>query len=116
MANQVCHIEFDVTDLERAQAFYEGLFGWHFRSFGDMVVFGAGSDHVGGLTKVDQVTVGSSPSVWFDAEDLDATLKKGGELQAKTLAEKKLLEGVGYTAQIADPDGNPIGLVQFVKS
>ena len=43
--NNVCHIEFYVTDLDKAQAFYGGLFGWDFRSFFDgMIVFGIGCD------------------------------------------------------------------------
>ncbi len=116
MPNTVCHIEFDVTDIPRAQAFYEGLFGWSFRAFGEMVVFAAGDDHIGGMTRVDVVKAGASPSVWFDVVDIDENLTKAAELGAPTLAEKKMLPGVGFTAQVADPDGNPIGLVQFVKS
>lgn len=116
MPNTVCHIEFDVTDLHRAQAFYEGLFGWSFRSFGEMVVFAAGDEHIGGMTRVDEVKAGASPSVWFDVVDLDEILAKATHLGAKSLAEKQMLPGVGFTAQVADLDGNPIGLVQFVKS
>lgn len=116
MPNTVCHIEFDVTDLARAQAFYEGLFGWSFRSFGEMVVFASGDDHIGGMTRVDEVKAGSSPSVWFDVVDLDEMLAKATTLGAKTIADKQMLPGVGFTAQVADLDGNRIGLVQFVKS
>lgn len=115
MPNRICHVEFEVTDLERAQHFFEVLFGWTFRPFGDMVVFGAGEDHVGGLTKVDAPRPGGTPSVWFDVEDLDGVLAKAAGMQAKVLAEKHPLPGIGYSAQIADPDGNPVGLVEFAK-
>ncbi|MBX7131734.1 MAG: VOC family protein [Fimbriimonadaceae bacterium] len=116
MSNTICHIEFDVTDIARSQSFFEALFGWSFRAFGDMVVFAAGDDHIGGMTKVDTVKAGDSPSVWFDVADLDEKLATAAKLGAKTLSEKNMLPGVGFTAQVADPDGNPIGLVQFVKS
>lgn len=66
--NRICHIEFHVTDVARAQRFYEGLFGWTFRPFHDeMVVFGFGDEHIGGLQRVDAVTSGSSPSIWFES-------------------------------------------------
>ena len=85
MPNTVCHIEFDVTDIARSQSFYEGLFGWSFRAFGDMVVFAAGDDHIGGMTKVDAVRAGASPSVWFDVTDIDEKLATAAKLGAKTL-------------------------------
>ena len=60
--NTICHIEYYVTDLEKSQAFYGGLFGWDFRSFIDgMVVFGIGDQHIGGLMKTDKVESGKSP-------------------------------------------------------
>lgn len=115
MANRVCHVEYEVTDLERAEHFFKTLFGWTFRTFGDMVVFGDGDDHVGGLTKSDSPRPGATPSIWFDVEDLDGVLAKAADLNAKVLAEKHPLPGIGHSAQIADPDGNPVGLVEFAK-
>lgn len=114
--NTVCHVEFDSTDLERSQRFYEGLFGWKFRAFTDqMVVFGTDEGHVGGLERVDRVTAGSSPSVWFDVDDLDAYVAKVNGLGGNLLREKSRVPHVGWSAQVADPDGNPVGLVQFVE-
>jgi predicted enzyme related to lactoylglutathione lyase len=112
--HNICHIEFQVTDVARSQAFYEGLFGWTFRSFGgDMVVFGAGEKHIGGLQKTDKVEASNSPSVWFDVEDVDAMLEKAIGLGGKLIEAKKAVETVGFSGQVADPDGNAVGLVQF---
>lgn len=112
--NTVCHIEFDVTDLDRSQAFYEGLFGWAFQEFmgGTMRVFGLGDDHIGGLTKRDAVAPGMSPSIWFQVEDVAATLERVTRLGGTVLSGREAVPGVGFTAQVADPDGNPVGLVQ----
>lgn len=102
------------TDLDRSQAFFEALFGWTFRAFmDDMRVFGLGDDHIGGLMKTGQVKTAESPSLWFEVEDIDASLAKASELGAPVVSPKGQTPSVGWTAQIGDPDGNAIGLVQF---
>ncbi len=114
--NSICHIEFESTDLARSQAFFEKMFEWTFRSFGDtMVVFGLGDTHLGGLQKVEKASPGRSPSVWVEVDDVDAYLarveKSGGAIKGG----KSMIDGVGWSAEISDPDGNSVGLVQFVK-
>jgi len=112
--NTFCHIEFSCTDLKKSQAFYEGMFEWTFRSFGDeMVVFGTGEQHLGGLQKVSSVTPGNSPSVWVEVDDLDAYTAKAAKLGGKVLSEKHPVPNVGFSAMVADPDGNNVGMVQF---
>lgn len=115
--NTVCHVEFDSTDLGRSQRFYEGLFGWKFRQFSDsMVVFGTDEGHVGGLEKVDTVAPGKTPSVWFQVADIETELGKVPGLGGSVLRGKTDLPHVGWSAQVADPDGNPVGLVQFAEA
>lgn len=112
--NAICHIEWKVTDLDRAQRFFGGLFDWTFRQFGDsMVVFGLGEQHIGGFEKADTINPGSSPSVWIEADDLDAYCAKAIELGGTIKNAKHAVPGVGHSAQICDHDGNKIGLVQF---
>ncbi len=112
--NQVCHIEWQVTDMPRAQRFYAGLFGWSFQEFGGgMVVFGVGNEHIGGLTKVDSVTPGTSPSIWIEAADIDLQIARAFELGGSSDREKQPVPSVGWSAVVNDPDGNHIGLVQF---
>ncbi len=111
----VCHIEIDSTNLDQSQAFYEGLFGWTFREFmgGTMRTFGIGADHIGGLMLVDAVRPGHSPAVYFDVTDLDAILVKVGELGGSVPTPPHEVPGVGFSAMLADPQGNRIGLVEF---
>jgi predicted enzyme related to lactoylglutathione lyase len=112
--NQVCHIEWTVTDLARAQSFYAAMFDWKFQEFGgDMVVFGTGTEHIGGLTKADAVPAGQSPSVWIETEDVEAHLSRAVKLGGSCGSEKSPLPGVGWSGVAKDPDGNHIGLVQF---
>ncbi len=112
--NTICHVEWDVTDLKRAQGFYGAVFDWTFRSFGDdMVVFGCGERHLGGLMKVERVETGGSPSVWIQVGSIEETLSKASAAGGRTTKEKGEVPGVGWSAVFNDPDGNRVGIVQF---
>jgi predicted enzyme related to lactoylglutathione lyase len=112
--NTLCHVEYEVTDLDKAQAFYGGLFGWDFRSFvDDMVIFGIGDEHIGGFLKKDSVSPNTSPSLWFKVADLDALISKTIQLGGSAPNEKQPVPGVGWSVAVLDPDGNQVGLVQY---
>jgi uncharacterized protein len=112
--NQVCHIEWSVTDLARAQRFYGAMFDWKFQEFGgNMVVFGTGTEHIGGLTKAESVTPGKSPSVWIETADVEEHMARAIALGGSSDQEKSPVPGTGWSGVAQDPDGNHIGLVQF---
>lgn len=114
--NTICHVEIDVTNLENSQRFFESLFDWTFKSFTEeMVVFGIGEQHLGGLMKVDTVVAGNSPSIWVEVESIDESLSHALSLGATLLAEKSEVPHVGLSAMIGDLDGNHIGLVEFAQ-
>lgn len=112
----ICHVEYDVTDLERSRAFYEAMFGWNFRQFtDDMMVFGVGEQHIGGLNRKASVNSGGSPSIWFEVENLDQMLTKATDIGGAIHTAKHEVPHVGWSGVVADPDGNAVGLVQFAK-
>ena len=112
--NTICHVEWDVTDLQRAQEFYGAVFDWTFRSFGEeMVVFGCGDKHLGGFMKVDRVAAGASPSVWIEVESIEGSMSKAVAAGGRELKGKGDVPGVGWSAVFGDPDGNRVGIVQF---
>ena len=114
--NTFCHVEFQCTDLGRSKSFYAGLFDWTFRDFGgDMVVFGQGDQHLGGLQKAEAVTPGTSPSVWVEVDSIDSYLEKAKSLGGDVIADKAPVPSVGFSAMVSDPDGNPVGLVEFAS-
>ena len=114
--NTVCHIEWEVTDLARAQAFYQGMFDWKFQQFGDeMVVFGSGETHIGGLMKSENPTPGNSPSVWIEVDDVEAFCAKAASLGGTVKSGKSAVPNVGWSAIVGDLDGNNVGLVQFAE-
>ncbi len=112
--NTVCHIEIQTVDLDRSEAFYKGVFDWTFRSFiPGMRIFGVGETHVGGLMLVEEVLPGRSPSVWIQVEDLDAILGKASAHGGQVVSQKSEVPSVGWSAEIGDPEGNILGVVQY---
>ncbi|MFZ5638308.1 MAG: VOC family protein [Pseudomonadota bacterium] len=118
--NALNWFEIPVSDLERAQTFYEAVFDTPLRreAMGpgiDMAVFPYEKYGVGGcLFAADH---GPRPSadgaiVYLNAEpSLDAVLARveaaGGRV---TLSRTELPEGMGCFAHIADSEGNRVGL------
>lgn len=116
MHNSVCHIEIFVSDMDRAQTFYQALFGWRFSAFTpDMVVFGNGDQHIGGLMRTDSVQPAARASVWFRVKELDSMIALGQELGGSVIEPKGEVPHVGWSAALADPDGNPFGMVMYTE-
>ncbi len=115
MYNNICHIEFEVKDLDLSKSFYEGLFGWNFAEFPipGMKIFGFEDKHIGGLMQSDNPKPGNSPSLWFKVQDLDAMTAKAQELGGSVVAARSEVPHVGWSACIGDLDGNPVGMVQY---
>ncbi len=112
----ICHVEYEVTDLARSQAFFESLFGWSFKQFMEtMVVFYSGETYLGGLMKVESVNPGSSPSIWFEVESIDKMISKAESLGSQVAEMKSEVPTVGWSAVVTDPDGNRVGMVEFKK-
>lgn len=112
--NTVCHIELQTIDMDRSQAFYEALFGWTFREFyPGMRVFGAGDEHIGGLMLADKVEAGRSPSIWIKVQNLDDMLAAICSAGGAVASPKTEVPTVGWSAEITDPDGNYVGLVEY---
>lgn len=115
--NTLCHVEIETVDMDRSQAFYQGLFGWSFKEFmgGQMRVFGLGEEHIGGLMLVDEVNPGRSPSLWFRVANLEATMEKVKALGGDEASPAMPVPGVGFSCQAKDPDGNYVGLVEYTE-
>ncbi|MEO1191372.1 MAG: VOC family protein [Pseudomonadota bacterium] len=118
MANPVYYFEIPVTDLDRAVAFYESVFGVTFeRKVVDdyqMAFFPRADDKPGASGALAQGDV-YKPSkegslVYFDVEDIDAVLQKAEAAGAAILYPKKDIGEGGYVAEIEDSEGNRIAL------
>lgn len=103
--------EIQVPDLEQAEAFYGGVFGWTFKPFMDG--YDAAHDSEGkmvcGISKVAGKPAGRHIHVVFEVADgqtLEETLAKVVEHGGKVKAPRTLIaEEMGWYATVADPSG-----------
>ena len=112
MAGEVVHVEFPTEDIDRAQSFWSGLFGW---SFGDSGM--PGIDY-----RMAQVTEQSGaalmqsddrghPNFYFATDDIDASLAKVRELGGSG-GDKTPVPTHGWFAACKDSEGNAFHLWQ----
>lgn len=120
MSGRIVHFEIPVDDQERADAFYEGAFGWQLASMPGMgytlVTTGPSGDtgptepgyiNSGMLERQEPIT---APVLVVDVDDIDAALRTIGELGGSTLRDKEPVGDMGFAAYFTDPEGNVVGL------
>lgn len=109
-------VDLGVEDLEAAQSFYTGLFGWEYLSGGEesggYLLAQIGGKAVAGLgPKQDQ----SMPTFWttyIGATDVDATSAAATEAGGQVIAEPFDVMDSGRMAIAADPVGAVFGIWQ----
>lgn len=117
MAGKIVHFEVQAQDADRAQAFYERVFGWSFSDSGmpgiDYRMTRTGDDQ-GGAISASEANAGHL-TVYFETDDIDATLAEvrggGGEAEAK-----QPIPGIGWFAPCKDTEGNAFSLFQSDES
>lgn len=111
MAGKLVHVEIKASDVDRAQSFWSGVFGWEISASGmpgmDYRLFRTGEDQGGGLMAGDPGRI----DVYFDTDDIDGTVEKvrsgGGES-----SDKQPIPGIGWFANCKDTEGNAFNLFQ----
>jgi predicted enzyme related to lactoylglutathione lyase len=111
MPGKLVHVEIKAGDVDRAQGFWSGVFGWEISPSGmpgmDYRLFQTGEDQGGGLMAGEA----GSLDVYFDTDDIDATIGKvrsgGGEA-----SDKQPIPGIGWFANCKDTEGNAFNLYQ----
>lgn len=107
------HVEIPVKNLDKAKAFYDSLFGWDFKAFGNgYLLFNSHLGTTVGLKKTDEIAKGHSTIFHVIVPDIDVYLKKTEELGGKIARTKTVIPVYGFYALINDPDGNTIGLYE----
>ena len=115
MKNIVVHWEFGSCDPESLGKFYADLLGWRIQAQPSMdyrVVFTQSKQGInGGIAPVDD-EASQFLTFYVVVESLDATLGRAGELGASTVVPPTQVPGVGTFAQIADPQGFVVGVIE----
>ncbi len=120
MTNPVFHFEIPVTDMDRAVAFYEDVFGYALTREAvdgyDMAFFPRAADRPGAsgaLAKGDVYRPShDGPVIYFDVADIDAVVARATGRGARVLYPKKDIGEAGFVAEIEDSEGNRIALSQ----
>ncbi len=114
MAGQVVHVEFPSADIERAQRFWSGLFGWE---FGESVMPGmeyrmarTGEESGAAVTQTDEQP--GHPNFYFATDDIDASIAKVEELGGQT-ETKVPVPMMGWFVACTDSEGNVFHLWQM---
>ena len=112
MPNPITHFEIIGKDGKKLQDFYAGLFDWQVDASNPMnygiVQPQDGRGTGGGIGQ------GETPALTFyvEVEDVQAYLDKAQSLGAKVILPRTVMPGMATYAQIADPEGNVIGLAE----
>lgn len=107
------YLEWLCTDLERARAFYGGLFDWEFKPMGEGYLEMRPPEGLSaGLQQVEKVKPGESPVVYVEVDEIEPYLEKAGALGGGVAVPKTEIPGLGWYAHLTDPDGSIVGLFQ----
>jgi len=115
MTRPVVHFEIRGKDAQRLADFYRELFGWGIGAADPAGIMrfpaGIGSPEggVGG-----HIRAGEPPgiSVFVQVLDLHETLRKAEEMGGRAVLQPFDVPGGPTIAQMADPEGNLVGLVK----
>jgi predicted enzyme related to lactoylglutathione lyase len=111
-ARPVVHWEIEARDPERQRAFYADLFNWEIGTGPIMQVeAGVGGPEPGPAGHIRQ-SERSGVNLYVQVRDLRASLGRAAELGATVVSEPFDVPGGPTIAAIADPEGNPVVLVQ----
>lgn len=116
MPNPFTYTELHTSDPSRAQEFYRRLFDWKFDApaptpSGPYVQVHPGAGNEAGLMK----TAARETSHWLSyirVDDIEASVRKAGELGGTLLGEIGDVPDAGRFAWLVDPTGAHFGLFQ----
>jgi uncharacterized protein len=111
MAGNIVHFEINAKDATRAKTFYSKLFGWKFK---DSDIPGIEYYVIDGANPGGAINPGTQdpgPVVYFDTDDIDASIGKIRELGGKS-DEKMPIPTQGWFAACVDTEGNKFSLFQ----
>ena len=114
MPGKIVHFELLAADADRASGFWSGLFGWQIGESAmegfDYRMFQAGDDQGGAIMPVAR-SRGCGLIVYFDTDDIDASVAKVRELGGEA-EDKQPVPTHGWFAACKDTEGNSFSLWQ----
>ncbi len=113
MSGEIVHIEFPAEDADRAQGFWQGVFGWQFQDAGmpgmDYRMGQAGGAAGAAVYASDERS--GHPNFYFSTDDIDASIGTVRELGGQA-DDRSPVPGHGWFARCSDSEGNAFHLWQ----
>lgn len=115
MPGRIVHFELVAADADRASGFWNGLFDWNvgastMEGF-DYRMFDLGDGQGGAIYPAQEGQSPGAPIVYFDTEDIDASIAKVRELGGSA-DDKQPVPTHGWFAACKDTEGNAFSLWQ----
>ncbi|HVO33041.1 MAG TPA: VOC family protein [Elusimicrobiota bacterium] len=116
MPNPFVHVELQTTDIEKAKAFYKGLFKWDLEKAPgmDYTLIKVGSGTGGGMMQTPKPNLPSHWMAYVGVDDVAAALKKAKSLGATICMEATDVGGHGIMGVFIDPTGAALALWQEI--
>ncbi len=122
MNHTIVHFEIPADDVDKLKRFYGNVFGWKTVDIPQMeyVMFQTVPTDEKGMLKEPGINGGlykrtskeQVPVNYINVESVDEFIERAIENGGKLLVPKMHIPTVGDTAWIADPEGNPLGLIR----
>jgi uncharacterized protein len=116
------HFEIHAEDPDRAQRFYETMFGWSFQTWGDsgyrLIDTGSGGPGINGglMRRLGPSPAGGEPvASWIctvEVDEVDACAAKAQANGGALAVPKMAIPGVGWLVYVKDSEGNILGMMQ----
>jgi predicted enzyme related to lactoylglutathione lyase len=107
--NRIDYVEIPVTDVPKARAFFEAMFGWEFQAWGDDYLSFNDGRLDGGIRKADVVAPASGVLLVFYSDDLERDVARVQELGGSISQEIFPFPG-GRRFHFTDPVGTEFAI------
>jgi predicted enzyme related to lactoylglutathione lyase len=107
--NRIDYVEIPVTDVPRARAFLEAMFGWTFREWGDDYLSFSDGRLNGGIRKSDVPAPATGVLLVFYSADLERDVERVRELGG-TISQDIFSFPGGRRFHFVDPAGTEFAL------
>ena len=107
--NRIDYVEIPVTDLPKARAFFEGLFGWTFQEWGDDYMSFNDGRLDGGFRRAEESAPHTGVLVVFYSDDLERDVMRVQELGGRISQEIFSFPG-GRRFHFVDPVGTEFAI------
>jgi predicted enzyme related to lactoylglutathione lyase len=107
--NRIDYVEIPVTDVPRARAFFEAMFGWTFREWGDDYLSFSDGRLNGGIRKSDEPAPASGVLLVFYSADLERDVERVQELGG-TISQETFSFPGGRRFHFVDPAGTEFAI------